>query len=72
MKEEIKQKLIELGWIEVFADKEWVHDRSDRYVEIDEDYIDFYGYNYDTEEKYKGWLTKEEIKLFAALVNEGE
>ena len=65
-----KEALKALGWEETFTDKEWAHDLTDRYVDIDGEYIDVYGYNYDTDEKYKGWLTKEEFQLFNSILME--
>ena len=66
----IAKKLEKLGWKKYgFQDYyNWADTNSNRHVQIDLPYIDFFIYQ--NEEKYKGYLTVAELHLFYRLVKE--
>lgn len=70
--QEILDKLKELGWIDINDyHTDFKFGETNRWVEFDGDpikYIDIYIYK--DEEKYAGYLTVEEFKLFDELMKE--
>ncbi len=65
-------KLEKLGWEVVFNNDEHLElkDNTGRFIEIEDNYIDVYVWNYETDDKENSYLTKDEVLALAEILKE--
>lgn len=63
-------KLEKLGWEVIFNSDEHLElkDTTGRFIEIEDNYIDIYGWNYETDEKENTYLTNDEVLALAEIL----